>query len=109
MPPKVTETRTATTESLHTVAQETADAARRIVATYAHDFFDFATLSSMLGVAPRELKYSKLAAEQAAAEEPKAPAKKTTKKAAAKKTTKKAAAKKTTKKTAKKAATKAAD
>ncbi|AIU33390.1 hypothetical protein VH13_09075 [Corynebacterium ulcerans] len=114
MPPKVTDTRTNSAESLHAVEAETAAAARRIVAGYAKDFFDGVTLMCMLGVEPEGLSYRKVAAEHEEANAPKKTrAKKTTKKAAkkttkkaAKKTTKKAtkkATKKTTKKTAKKA------
>lgn len=114
MPPKVTDTRTNSAESLHAVEAETAAAARRIVAGYAKDFFDGVTLMCMLGVEPEGLSYHKVAAEHEEANAPKKTrAKKTTKKAAkkttkkaAKKTTKKAtkkATKKTTKKTAKKA------
>ena len=55
MPPKVTDTRTNNAESLHAVEAETAEAARRIVATYSADFFDCATLVSMLGVEPEGL------------------------------------------------------
>lgn len=114
MPPKVTDTRTNSAESLHAVEAETAAAARRIVAGYAKDFFDGVTLMCMLGVEPEGLSYRKVAAEHEEANAPKKTrAKKTTKKAA-KKTTKKAAkktikkatkkaTKKTTKKTAKKA------
>ena len=92
MPPKVTDTRP-TPEALHAVEEETAASARRIVATYAQDFMDGVTLMCMLGVEPKGLVYSKVAAEL---EEPEpAPAKRTRK--ASKKTTKK-----TTKKTAKK-------
>ena len=111
MPPKVTDTRTNTAESFHAVEAETAEAARRIVATYSADFFDCATLVSMLGVEPEGLNYRKIAAEYAETNAPKKATKrtrKTTKKAAkkatkaAKKTTKKAT-KKATKKTTKKA------
>lgn len=109
MPPKVTDTRTASAESLHAVEAETAAGARRIVATYAEDFFDGVTLMCMLGVEPEGLSYRKVAAEHEAANAPKKSTKKASKKAtkkaskkAAKKTTKKAA-KKTTKKTTKKA------
>lgn len=112
MPPKVTDTRNTNAESLHAVEEETAEAARRIVATYSTDFFDCATLMCMLGVEPEGLRYSRIAAEHEEANAPKKTtrkaAKKTTKKAAkktTKKTTKKAA-KKTTKKTTKKAAKK---
>ncbi|GAB3704115.1 hypothetical protein [Corynebacterium nasicanis] len=105
MPPKVTDTRP-TPEALHAVEEETAASARRIVATYAQDFLDGVTLMCMLGVEPRGLVYSRIAAEL---EEPEpAPAKRTRKaaKKATKKTTKKTvkkAVKKTTKKTVKKA------
>jgi len=104
VPPKVTDTRP-TPEALHAVEEETAASARRIVATYAQDFMDGVTLMCMLGVEPKGLVYSKVAAEL---EEPEpAPAKRTRKasKKTTKKTTKKTAkkaAKKTTKKTAKK-------
>ncbi|MBV7294151.1 hypothetical protein [Corynebacterium sp. TAE3-ERU16] len=114
MPPKVTDTRTTNAESLHTVEENTAKAARRIVATYSTDFFDCVTLASMLGVAPERLNYRKIAAEHAEAAEAesarsrkKTTAKKTTKKTAAKKTTaKKTTAKKTAKKATKKTAAK---
>ncbi|MGZ7497395.1 hypothetical protein ACXM2N_10040 [Corynebacterium sp. ZY180755] len=117
MPPKVSDTRAASAESLHAVEAETAAGARRIVATYAEDFFDGVTLMCMLGVEPEGLSYRKVAAEHEAANAPKKTTKKSSKKAskkaskktskkttkkAAKKTTKKAA-KKTTKKTTKKA------
>ncbi|MDO5076914.1 hypothetical protein [Corynebacterium sp.] len=115
MPPKVTDTRNTNAESLHAVEEETAEAARRIVATYSTDFFDCATLMCMLGVEPEGLRYSRIAAEHEEANAPKKAAKKATKKTtkkaakkatkATKKTTKKAA-KKTTKKTTKKAAKK---
>ncbi|MBH5300881.1 hypothetical protein EU799_07530 [Corynebacterium silvaticum] len=102
MPPKVTDTRTNSAESLHAVEAETAAAARRIVAGYAKDFFDGVTLMCMLGVEPEGLSHRKVAAEHEEANaSKKTRAKKTTKKAA-KKTTKKAA-KKATKKTTKKA------
>ena len=98
MPPKVTDTRTTNAESLHTVEEKTAKAARRIVATYSTDFFDCVTLASMLGVAPERLNYRKIAAEHAEAAE--AESAKSRKKTTAKKTTTK---KTTTKKTTKKA------
>ena len=107
MPPKVTDTRTNNAESLHAVEAETAEAARRIVATYSADFFDCATLVSMLGVEPEGLNYRKIAAEYAETNAPKKATKRTRK--TTKKTTKKAAkkatkvAKKTTKKATKKA------
>ena len=107
MPPKITDSRPAPDAVLE-MEEQTAAGARRIVATYAEDFFDGVTLMSMLGVEPKGFVYKRYAeqleAEAAEAEAAK-PAKKTTKKAAkksAKKTTKK-----TTKKTAKKAAKKA--
>ena len=109
MPPKVTDTRSNAAESLHAVETATADAARRIVATYSEDFLDFATLACMLGVEPQGLSYRKIAAEFAEPEP--APAKKKASKKATKKATKKAsknttnkaskATKKTTKKTTK--------
>ncbi|WP_034650886.1 hypothetical protein [Corynebacterium vitaeruminis] len=110
MPPKVTDTRTTSAEALHAVEAETGAAARRIVATYAEDFFDGVTLMCMLGVEPEGLSYRKVAAEFEEAAAPKKAAKKTAKKTtkkAAKKTTKKAA-KKATKKATKKVAKKAA-
>lgn len=104
MPAKITDTRP-TPESLHAVEEETAAGARRIVATYAKDFFDGVTLMCMLGVEPAGVRYTKVASEyeetqpkKAAKRTRKAPAKKTVKKTTAKKTTKKAPAKKTTKK-----------
>lgn len=111
MPPKITDSRPAPDAVLE-MEEQTAAGARRIVATYAEDFFDGVTLMSMLGVEPKGFVYKRYAeqleAEAAEAEAAK-PAKKTTKKAAkkaAKKTAKKTT-KKTTKKTAKKAAKKA--
>lgn len=111
MPAKISDTRP-TPETLHAVEEETAAGARRIVATYAKDFFDGVTLMSMLGVEPAGLRYTKVASEheetqpkKATKRTRKAPAKKaaakktTAKKTTAKKTTaKKAPAKKTTKK-----------
>lgn len=106
MPAKISDTRP-TPETLHAVEEETAAGARRIVATYAKDFFDGVTLMSMLGVEPAGMRYTKIASEhedaqpkKAAKRTRKAPAKKATaKKTAAKKTTaKKTTAKKTTKK-----------
>ena len=112
MPPKVTDNHTTSAESLHTVEKETAIAAQRIVATYANDFLDAATLMCMLGVEPEGLIHRKVAADAAAEEEAKNPkpakkaTKKTTKKAPAKKTTaKKTTAKKTTAKKATKKTT----
>lgn len=111
MPPKVHDTRPSA-EEIEAIETETAVNARRIVATYAEDYFDGVTLMCMLGVEPEGLIHSKVAEEVKAeeAQAAKEPAKKTTKKAtktAAKKTTvkkaTKATAKKTTKTTAKKA------
>lgn len=104
MPPKVTDTQP-NADQTHAVEEETARAARRVVATYARDFLDGVTLMSMLGVSPEGLVHKKVLAEQADTAPTKLARKKATKKSS-KKTTKKAsksAAKKTTKKTAKKA------
>lgn len=106
MPPKVSDNHTTSAESLHTVEEETAKAAQRIVATYAEDFLDAATLMCMLGVEPEGLIHRKVAADAAAEEEAKNPkaakktAKKATKKATKKAPAKKAAAKKSTAKKA---------
>ena len=112
MPPKVTDTQP-NADQTHAVEEETALAARRIVATYARDFLDGVTLMSMLGVSPEGLVHKKVLAEQADAAPAKKAAKKATKKTAkkaskstAKKATKKTA-KKTTKSTAKKTTKKA--
>ncbi|MDO4929305.1 MAG: hypothetical protein Q3976_09680 [Corynebacterium sp.] len=94
MPPKISDTQSTSAEALHAVEAETAEAARKVVASYANDYFDGVTLMCMLGIEPEGLSYRKVAAEQEAA------------KKAAKKTAKKAA-KKTTKKATKKAAKKA--
>lgn len=110
MPPKVTDTRSAAAEYMVALEEETAIAARRIVATYSTDFLDAVTLACMLGVEPEGLIHRKVAAEVAEAEPKKTTAKRTRKKAttkAAKKTTKKTT-KKATKSTAKKATKKAA-
>ncbi|WJY68767.1 hypothetical protein [Corynebacterium auris] len=105
MPPKITDSRPSP-EAAHAVEEQTASGARRIVATYAEDFFDGVTLMSMLGVEPRGFVYSKYAEEQEAAAEA-ATKKSTTKKATSKKATKKKATKKkATKKKATKKATK---
>lgn len=104
MPPKVTDTQPAV-DNTHAVEEETARAARRIVATYAEDFLDGVTLMSMLGVEPEGLVHKKVLAEHADAAPKKTTRKKATKKAT-KKSTKKAA-KKATKKTTKKATKKA--
>lgn len=113
MPPKVTD-KHPDVEQEEAVEEQTASAARRIVATYAEDFMDGVTLMSMLGVEPDGLVHSKVAAEQnpqPAAEddsEPKKATKKASKKASKKATKKssKKSSKKSTKKTAKKASKK---
>lgn len=125
MPPKVTDTRTAQNEALHKVEEKTAAGARRIVATFAEDFYDAVTLMCMLGVEKEGLNFKKVHEEYEKEHAPKTTkrtrkstkktAKKASKKSAKKstrKSTKKAAkksAKKTTKKTAKKATKKAAN
>lgn len=108
MPPKITDSRPNPDAAVHTVEEQTASGARRIVATYAEDLVDGVTLMCMLGIEPQGLVYKQFAedyeAEIAAAEEEESSAKKATKK-----TTKKASkkmSKKSTKKTAKKAAKK---
>ena len=107
MPPKVTDTRTAQNEALHQVEEKTAAGARRIVATFAEDFYDAVTLMCMLGVEKEGLSYKKVHEEYLAEHAPKTTkrtrksTKKTSKKAT-KKSTKKAA-KKTSKKATKKA------
>ena len=73
MPPKVTDNHTTSAESLHAVEKETAIAAQRIVATYANDFLDAATLMCMLGVEPEGLIHRKVAADAAAEERGKEP------------------------------------
>lgn len=105
MPPKITDSRPSP-EALHAVEEQTASGARRIVATYAEDFFDGVTLMSMLGVEPQGFVYKKYAEEVLGAEEE--PKKATKKKATKKKATKKKASKKkaTKKKATKKKATK---
>ncbi|WP_300613550.1 hypothetical protein [Corynebacterium sp.] len=107
MPPKVTDNRPASAESLHAVPVETALAAQRIVATYAEDFLDGVTLMSMLGVEPEGLIHRKVVEELEANEAATKKASRKTTKKAAKKATKKAA-KKATKKAAKKSTKKAA-
>ena len=91
MPPKVTDTQPAADQN-NAVEEETARAARRIVATYAEDFLDGVTLMSMLGVEPDGLVHKKVLAEQEDAA-PKKTSKKSSKKAT-KKSTKKSTAKK---------------
>lgn len=98
MPPKVTDTRPSA-ETLHRVEEETAAAARRIVASYAENMLDGVTLMSMLGVEPAGLVYRKFE-EEYKEPEPKKAAKRTRK--STKKTTAKKTTKKTTKKTSKK-------
>ena len=98
MPPKVTDKRATNAESLHAIEEETAIAAQRIVATYAEDFFDYTTLTSMLGVEPKGLIYRRVAKELG---EPEIPGKKPEKKAA-KKSSKKSTGKKSTGKGTKK-------
>lgn len=110
MPPKITDSRPSP-EAMHAVEEQTAAGARRIVATYAEDFFDGVTLMSMLGVEPEGFVYKKYAEEVLGPEEEESSktAKKATKKKASKKkaTKKKATKKKATKKKAtKKKATK---
>ena len=112
MPPKITDSRPSP-EALHAVEEQTASGARRIVATYAEDFFDGVTLMSMLGVEPQGFVYKKYAEEVLGAEEEEEPKKATKKKATKKKATKKKASKKkatktkaTKKKATKKKATK---
>ena len=98
MPPKVTDKRATNAESLHAIEEETAIAAQRIVATYAEDFFDYTTLTNMLGVEPKGLIYRRVAKELG---EPEIPGKKPEKKAA-KKSSKKSTGKKSTGKGTKK-------
>ena len=110
MPPKVTDTRTAQNEALHKVEEKTAAGARRIVATFAEDFYDAVTLRCMRGGEKEGLSFKKGHEEYEKENAPKT-AKRTRKstKKTAKKTAKKSAkkaAKKTTRKTAKKAAKK---
>lgn len=100
MPPKVTDTRQ-NAETLHKVEEETAAAARRIVATYSENTLDGVTLMSMLGIEPENLVYKRFEEEFSAPEPPKkttrkAPAKKAATKTTAKKTAAKSTAKKTT-------------
>ncbi|WP_087117517.1 histone [Corynebacterium urinipleomorphum] len=106
MPPKITDSRPNPDAAVHTVEEQTASGARRIVATYAEDLVDGVTLMCMLGIEPRGLVYKQFAedyeTELAEAGEDEASAKKATKKTAKK------AAKKSTKKTTKKAAKKTA-
>ncbi|MGV0330873.1 hypothetical protein [Corynebacterium macginleyi] len=98
MPPKVQDTHPQAEQDI-ALAEETARAARRVVATYSQDFLDGVTLMSMLGVEPKGLVHKKVVAEQADAA-PKKPTKKSTKKTTKKSTSK--ATKKSTKKSTKK-------
>lgn len=106
MPPKVQDTHPQAEQDI-ALAEETARAARRVVATYSQDFLDGVTLMSMLGVEPKGLVHKKVLAEQADAAPKKATKKSTSKasKKSTKKSTKKTtkAAKKSTKKSTKKA------
>lgn len=106
MPPKITDSRPNPDAAVHTVEEQTASGARRIVATYADDLVDGVTLMCMLGIEPQGLVYKRFAedfeAEIAEAEEEGSTAKKSTKKATKKKSSKKASKKKSTKKSAKK-------
>jgi len=111
VPPKITDSRPNPDAAVHTVEEQTASGARRIVATYADDLVDGVTLMCMLGIEPQGLVYKRFAedfeAEIAEAEEEGSTAKKAAKKKATKKkSTKKASKKKSTKKTAKKASKK---
>ena len=111
MPPKITDSRPSP-EAINEMEEQTASGARRIVATYAEDFFDGVTLMSMLGVEPKGFNYKKYAEEilgDQDEDESDSSAKKATKKKATKKkaSKKKASKKKATKKKAtKKKATK---
>ena len=60
MPPKITDSRPAPDAVLE-MEEQTAAGARRIVATYAEDFFDGVTLMSMLGVEPKGFVYKRYA------------------------------------------------
>ena len=112
MPPKVTD-KHPDVEQEEAVEEQTASAARRIVATYAEDFMDGVTLMSMLGVEPDGLVHSRVVAEQnpqpaGDADDGSGAAKKTTKKTSQKASKKapKKSSKKSTKKPAKKASKK---
>lgn len=108
MPPKITDSRP-NAEATHAVEEQTASGARRIVATYAEDFFDGVTLMSMLGVAPKGFVYKRYVEDLEKEEEaPKKSTKKATKKKATKKKATKKAAKKATKKATKKSTKKTA-
>lgn len=107
MPPKITDSRPSP-EAINEMEEQTASGARRIVATYAEDFFDGVTLMSMLGVEPKGFNYKKYAEEILGDEEEEATGSSAKKKATKKKATKKKATKKkaTKKKATKKKATK---
>ncbi|PAT05227.1 hypothetical protein CKJ81_10215 [Corynebacterium hadale] len=110
MPPKITDSRPSP-EAINEMEEQTASGARRIVATYAEDFFDGVTLMSMLGVEPKSFNYKKYAEEvlgDPEDEEDSKSAKKATKKKSSKKASKKKASKKkaSKKKATKKKATK---
>ncbi|CAM4385028.1 MULTISPECIES: hypothetical protein [Corynebacterium] len=111
MPPKITDSRPSP-EAINEMEEQTASGARRIVATYAEDFFDGVTLMSMLGVEPKGFNYKKYAEEvlgDPEDEEDSTSTKKATKKKASKKASKKKASKKKAskkKKSTKKKATK---
>nr|VDG64056.1 adenylate kinase [Streptococcus thermophilus] len=116
MPPKITDSRP-NPDAVHTVEEQTASGARKVVATYSENLGDGVTLMCMLGIEPQGLVYKQFAEDYEAELEQSGSGavddsdggdgtatKKATKKSA-KKTTKKAA-KKAAKKSAKKGAKK---
>ena len=106
MPPKITDSRPSP-EAINEMEEQTASGARRIVATYAEDFFDGVTLMSMLGVEPKGFNYKKYAEEVLGDPEDKEDSTSTKKATKKKKSSKKASKKKASKKKAsKKKATK---
>ena len=107
MPPKITDSRPSP-EAINEMEEQTASGARRIVATYAEDFFDGVTLMSMLGVEPKGFNYKKYAEEILGDEDEDTSSSSTKKKATKKKASKKKATKKkaSKKKATKKKATK---
>lgn len=108
MPPKITDSRPSP-EAINKMEEQTASGARRIVATYAEDFFDGVTLMSMLGVEPKGFNYKKYAEEILGDEDEDTSGSSTKKKATKKKASKKKATKKKAskkKKATKKKATK---
>lgn len=108
MPPKITDSRPSP-EAINEMEEQTASGARRIVATYAEDFFDGVTLMSMLGVEPKGFNYKKYAEEILGDEDEDTSGSSTKKKATKKKASKKKATKKKAskkKKATKKKATK---